>query len=368
MIKGLTLPYTGNKSVIIHKLSKCFPKRENFYDIFSGGFAVTSFMIANHYNKYSNFYANDINTMTIDLFKRAVSGEFNPKIFTPKWISKEEFHSKKNTDSYIRYIWSFGNNGKNYMFSPDIEEYKRSMHQAVVFDEFNDLVKESLKINKWPLKCNSIYKKRLYLRRKIEYYRINNCLPKVLRKYLSKGQLEQLKKINLNQLQRLQRLEQLQQLERLEQLQRLQQLQQLQQLEQLEGLERLQQLEGLERLQQLENKTLQDRIITKLEITNLDYSKIDIKPNSVVYCDPPYKGTFDYGVNFNTEKFLDWADSLNEIVFISEYNISDKRFSLFWSTKKRCSYSNGEGNSESKNKLVTEKLYINKYGKNKLMS
>ena len=52
----------------------------------------------------------------------------------------------------------------------------------------------------------------------------------------------------------------------------------LEQLLRLEQLERLQRLQQLEKLQQL----------GQLEFYSDSYQNIDIKPNSIIYCDPPY--------------------------------------------------------------------------------
>lgn len=76
----------------------------------------------------------------------------------------------------------------------------------------------------------------------------------------------------------------------------------------------------------------------------------------MIYCDPPYKGTVDYGNKFDTEKFLDWADSCKEPVFISEYSVDDKRFRLVKHIKKKSRlYQKGSSLKEA-----GEKLYANK--------
>jgi len=41
------LPYMGSKSDIIASLAMNFPKADNFYDLFGGGFSVTHFMLKN---------------------------------------------------------------------------------------------------------------------------------------------------------------------------------------------------------------------------------------------------------------------------------------------------------------------------------
>ena len=51
------------------------------------------------------------------------------------------------------------------------------------------------------------------------------------------------------------------------------------------------------------------------------YDKVNIKPNSLVYCDPPYWGTKGYRTNFNHQEFYEWVEALDPsiTVLISEY-------------------------------------------------
>jgi hypothetical protein len=115
-------------------------------------------------------------------------------------------------------------------------------------------------------------------------------------------------------------------------------LQQLQQLQQLERLEQLQQLQQLERL----------------NFYSGDYRQVPILPNSVVYCDIPYKGTADYIGAFNYKEFYDWAMTRDFPVYVSEYNIDDPRFKLVYEVDKRSMLS-----AEKSNKQMSEKLYWN---------
>jgi 16S rRNA G966 N2-methylase RsmD len=200
----------------------------------------------------------------------------------------------------VKIIWSFGNNGQGYLFGKDIEQDKKSIHMAVVFNEFDNYAKEVFGMVKFRDGFD-ISAKRLFLKNRI--------------KLLGKDRLD---------LQQLERLERLQQLERLEQLERLQQL----------------------------------------AFYNSNYSDVPIKENSVIYCDPPYAGTADYGSNFNTKNLLDWADAQQNPVFISEYNIKDSRFTCIANFKKRSLLSANKDNELVK----TEKVYVNKSGYAKLLS
>jgi hypothetical protein len=289
----------GSKDKIAASLALNFPAAENFYDLFGGGFSMSHYMFENKGKRYKHFHYNEIKSDVVDLVKRAISGEFNYNIFKPEWISREDFFKRKDTDAYVRCLWSFGNNQKCYLFGPDIELYKKSMHMAVVFDEFDDLSHQVLGFKKWPSIAKTIKQKRIYLRQKIEHYR-KTKIPKVLHKFLNSKQLER--------------------------------------LQQLEQLERLQQLEQLERL----------------HFYSGDYRKVQILPNSVVYCDIPYKGTTDYIDGFNYKEFYEWAMTRDFPVYVSEYNIEDPRFQLIYTVDKRSLLSSDKSVG---NKV--EKLYWN---------
>ena len=303
-MKNYGIPYMGSKSLICDKFCHLFPPAKNFYDLFGGGFSVSHWMTVNRPNDYERFHYNEIKSDIVELVKDSIDGKFNYDVFKPKWISKEDFSKLKNICAYTRICWSFGNNQKYYLYG-DIEPYKKSLHMAVVFGEFDELAARVLGFSKWPEKVKSIYQRRIYLRRKIENYRLTT-IPDFLLKYLNSRQFEQLQR-----------------------LQHLEQLRQLQQLEQLESLE-------------------------KLSFSSLDYRKVSIKENSIVYCDIPYKGTADYIDLFNHKEFYDWAISRTFPVYISEYEISDHRFKLVYSVEKRSMLS-----SKKTNNIKQERLYWN---------
>lgn len=281
------IPYQGSKSNFVQYLADYFPPAENFYDLFGGGFAVTHYMLVKQAHKYQHFHFNEIKSDLIDLIRDAISGKYNYNVFKPAWVSCEEFFARKDADAYVRCLWSFGNDQKTYLFGKNIEGYKRSMHQVIVFGEFDKLARQVLARDSWD--TDNIKERRLIARRYIDGYKKN--VPDFLMPYLSKKQLQEL--------------------------QQLQQLRQLQQLQQLERLERLQQLE---------------RLPDNLTMTGLDYREVNVKPNSVVYCDIPYnvasksgKKT-QYGIDFDHAAFFDWAATREFPVYFSEYNCDDSRF------------------------------------------
>lgn len=267
---GIT--YQGSKTKIIEKIARFFPNADHFYDLFGGGFSVSHYMLMHRSKSYKHFHYNELRPGLCELIQDAINGKYNYDVFKPEWISRERFMREKEQNAYIKIIWSFGNNGEDYLFGKEIEDEKRSMHNAVVFDEFDSNMQNLFGLNKWPNKL-SITGKRLYLRRVI----LNR-----------KGELEQ--------------------------------------------------------LQQLE----------RLHFTNKSYEMVEIKENSVVYCDIPYQGTDDYGNSFNHKVFFDWVDCKSCPVFISEYKVNDPRFYLLKEFQHRTTFSNG------KNDPVIERLYGNK--------
>ena len=75
------------------------------------------------------------------------------------------------------------------------------------------------------------------------------------------------------------------------------------------------------RIQSLESLESLERLDLRLTRFNKSYDEVEIKPNSVVYCDIPYSDTDGYGMDFDYEKFYKWAESQKELVVISEYKM-----------------------------------------------
>lgn len=76
-------------------------------------------------------------------------------------------------------------------------------------------------------------------------------------------------------------------------------------------LEQRKDLKQIENLQQIERK-------------NLDYRELKIKPNDIVYCDPPYAGTETYYdvPPFDEEAFINWyMNCPAKEIYISEYTV-----------------------------------------------
>lgn len=55
---------------------------------------------------------------------------------------------------------------------------------------------------------------------------------------------------------------------------------------------------------------------------NKDYRELKIPKNSLIYCDPPYENTYNYGIDFDHDEFWNWCrikKSEGHIIFISGF-------------------------------------------------
>lgn len=192
------IPYQGSKTKIAPNIIQQLPSGKRFVDLFGGGFAMSH--CARLSKKYQGVLYNDFNPLLVDLIKRALNGEFNYNRFKPEFITRELFKQRKSTDGYVKYIWSFGNAGREYMFGENIEDLKHEAHDFVVFGKPTIHCKEAER----HVTSKDIHKRRIQF---CGYYRS-------AKKRFDLQQLEQLER--LQQLEQLERLEQLEQLERLE--------------------------------------------------------------------------------------------------------------------------------------------------------
>ncbi len=362
------VPYKGSKNLIAAKLAEAIPGADNFYDLFAGGCAVTHRMMET--GRFKRYFANDLDGQGLRLFTDAVGGKYRDE---RRWISREDFNRMKDTDPYVACCWSFGNNQKNYLYSKEVEPWKKALHFARVLGDFTLMEEFGVKTDGSiaDIKAHADEYKRKYIRwwlSKQEYAEaeldalIARCKGDIsvqeeeLRQYLLRG-LEQV-------------LPQAEVGKRLgtqmtghyfgrsqwefpteEHYNRMRtfmpaldkdynEVVGLHNLwERLESLQRLQSLQSLERLE-------------RLEVSFKSYDEVRIKPGSVVYCDPPYRGTDEYKNKFDHERFYDWCERQTELVLVSEYAMPEGRFAEVWSKAHRSRLSGTANNG------VTERLFV----------
>ena len=293
------IPYQGSKNSIAREIVRFLPAAGTLIDICAGGCAITHAALElcdGIAPKWERIISNDINPMPGKLFRDAIDGKYAHET---RWISREEFHRIKGSDPYVAYCWSFGNNARDYLFSAEIEPWKRAVHYARVLGDLEPMRAFGIESDgsHADIKAHEQEYKEKYIRWRLFTYTCTD------------------------------RLQKLQSLQILESFQRLQGLQRLQSLKRLPALNRLTQ-------------------------TVLSYEFVEIPEDSVVYADIPYQNTDSKAYEgFDHQKFFDWAARQRVPVFISSYQIDDPRYVCVWERGKRCLLQSGGG------ALRTERIY-----------
>ena len=317
--KQFGVPYMGSKNQIVKKLIEQLPSAKYFIDLFAGGCSMTHGAILS--KKYNHFIVNDISDAP-SLFLDAINGKFKNET---RWISRDDFFALKDKEPYVRYIWSFGNNGKAYMYSKEIEPYKKAFWEFAVFKNAEPLKEFGFNVDEF-LDLPTSYKRRIAFRQHLAK------IPFVDKKgshfYYKSSELKKYKGFDSNTT--------------------------LEQLESLQSLERLKHLQSLERLERLQSLEKQESF-KSLEIHQGCYKKVELPEPSecVIYCDPPYidsegyhKQTLRNGkTSFNHGEFYDYVESLARQgykIFISEYEMPNHRFKSVFFVEKRQTL-NGKG-------------------------
>ena len=131
--KHYGVPYQGNKSRIADIIVSILPAGKRLVDLFGGGGAITHCAVLT--NKWESYLYNDINKMITGLFMDAIHGKYHDE---HRVITREDFERLKDTDAYVKYIWSFGNNGTGYLWGKDIEEIKCTACHAIADDTLQE--------------------------------------------------------------------------------------------------------------------------------------------------------------------------------------------------------------------------------------
>ncbi len=386
------VPYTGSKNKIAAWVVDNLPPARFFIDAFAGGCAVTHAALLS--GKYERLIANDLSPAP-DLFLDAVHGKFANET---RWISREEFFALKATDAYVRYCWSFGALGENYLYARELEPWEKALHWARVYGDLSlfremgietdgsraDIIahKDEYKQTyiRWWLskqgytaaeldelieKCkNSIAHSeeelRGYLRGALKASGLTAA--EVDRRlgtqmsghYFGRSQWEFPTREAYEQMQKFlplpQGYDEVHGLHQYwEELQKIQSLESLQKIQSLESSQDAARVDRLQELQKAEN-------IDRLSITHSDYQSVFIPEGAVIYCDPPYCGTTnEYGHSVDYESFYEWCERQKNLVVISEYAMPEPRFVSVAQKEKRNTL------SQTANKLAIEHLYVPKH-------
>lgn len=367
------MPYKGSKDKIAEWIVDILPEADYFVDLFGGGGAVID--CAMQSGKYRKGIYNELEPLIYRGFNMAIHGEFKNE---KRWISREDFFNLKDSDPYVAICWSFGHDCKTYLYSPEIERFKRHLHYmffaetpkqarlhwrafvrefALVKKEIGELTQIAMKLCE-ECKVTPIYHADGTLNAEKLKSDVFKTKSSDIRKYFrdalaSSGRTQSDVDRHLgNQMSGHYFGSSQWMLPTAEQYEKMREIipglntpwstlnEKIEIIKKLDELERLQNLQNLQRLE-------------RLETFNLSYEQVEIPDNAVIYCDIPYKQTNSYLSEFDHDKFYDWCRAQQEIVFISEYQMPDD-FHLVAEKQRNNLLS---PNSRSK---VSECLYCNK--------
>ena len=298
---SLGIPYMGSKRKIakplIDYMLNSNPNAKYFYDLFGGGGAMS--FEALQRKRFKKVYYNEFNAGIVNLLLKIRNDGITNEFY--KWITREEFFKYKDSDCWLgglaKTCWSFGNKQDTYLFGADIEDKKRIVHEIVV-NKSESHIKEfydltGIEIDNKYLNQNDIQKRRI-------------SISAVIKKTVGRFDLQQ--------------------------------------------LERLQQLLNIQSLKNIQS----------LEISNLSYEQVKIETpinETIIYCDPPYKGTGKYQKDIDHDKFLEFVKNSHYKIYISSY---DFNLPCVFELSHRSSLS-----ATNNGKKVVEKLFCNQEEKTK---
>lgn len=119
------LPYMGSKNDLAERICGILPPADTLIDLFAGGCAITHRALLA--GKWRRIIANDI-TDAPTLFRDAALGKYRG---CDRWVGRDEFNAFKDVDPFVRLCWSFGNDQKSYLYSMELEPYKRAVHRLM---------------------------------------------------------------------------------------------------------------------------------------------------------------------------------------------------------------------------------------------
>lgn len=121
------LPYQGSNSKLADKIVALFPKATHFHDLFAGGCAVTHAALLS--GKFKEVHANDI-TDSVKLFEDVLNGDI-AKYEPERFRNREDFFAEKDSNPFVRLVYSFSNNQRTYLYGREIEPYKKAVHEML---------------------------------------------------------------------------------------------------------------------------------------------------------------------------------------------------------------------------------------------
>ena len=124
------IPYVGSKSKIATKIVSLLPRGKRLVDLFGGGGAITHYAILTA--KWDTVLYNDIDPLITQLFIDSYNGKYKDY---KRIVSREDFFKLKDEDPYVKYIYSFSNCGRTYLYSEQLEPIKLKFLELILSDK-----------------------------------------------------------------------------------------------------------------------------------------------------------------------------------------------------------------------------------------
>ena len=378
------LPYKGSKNKLAERIVSLLPKRTHLIDLFCGGCAVSHAALLR--NKYEHIHINDINWMCPTLFIDALNGKYQNET---RWISREDFFRLKDTDPYVAVVWSFGNNLRDYLYSKEIEPLKKAIHYAIFFRDYS-LGKDLGYDLSFIEPISDIQRRYAAVKRYFSQFGH-------FQQQSFEGGVENSHQLQVEHVTRGGRIIEIAEHRGLRTAQhqppvllggvanhisqignnraaykRPSELQHQECCSRICGIQKKKKIDkansateneptALHRLQYRERQLSLPRNsggrFSNITSSVLDYAKVEIPDDSVIYCDIPYEDTnvYNKAEGFDYERFYDWCEHQAQPVFISSYQMPDDRFDCIEEFSHRSTL------SATANNLVTERIYVPKH-------
>lgn len=338
------LPYKGSKNKLAERIVSLLPKRTHLIDLFCGGCAVSHAALLR--NKYEHIHINDINWICPTLFIDALNGKYQNET---RWISREDFFRLKDTDPYVAVVWSFGNNLRDYLYSKEIEPLKKAIHYAIFFRDYT-LGKELGYDLSFIEPISDIQRRYAAVKRYFSQFGHfqqqsfeggQNCRDCRAQKLTTESiRLENAERWNTRAIFQKKKI----------------------QTPKRTSIRRKPQLHCTDCNTESDNypcREIRGGRFSNITSSVLDYAKVEISNDSVIYCEIPYEDTnvYNKAEGFDYERFYDWCEHQTQPVFISSYQMPDDRFDCIEEFSHRSTL------SATANNLVTERIYVPKHQK-----
>ena len=384
------LCYMGSKSSFSDEIIEILPKKKHFYDLFHGGGAVTHSAILS--KNYDVIIANDINPMIQSLLINSIKDLYNNRM---EWVSRERFYSEKDSDEFIKYLWSFSAKGTQYLYAKEIEPLKKAVFYARNFNDVSLLAEMGIKTDGSSL--DLLYNEKDYVNKYVKYY-TKTFLKKELSLDDISHEVEKYEKLLTKESEKLRaylvdglrkankracdvdrflgtngmaghyfgrsqwEFPTFDVYSKLKEFLNLPKeyneifgtndfIQRIATLKQLKKINRVNRIDFNSRFRRVkELGKLDGNFDNILNFYLGDYRKVPIEKDSVIYCDIPYENTESYETDFNHAEFFDWCTKQSELVVISSYQMPKNRFTEVF--KRPLNRGLGGG------KIVYEKMFV----------